>query len=312
MIDVWQWVKQQPWWLLLSIPVVFGLAPRFLARAVARAYPKGHPRRAELRAEVEAVPRWEQPLWVFDQLDLVLFDALPLRRQRRLLAWSVAGSGLWRIYCEFRYKRDGGFVLMGMGGLLALWPAAWQTRIPLGLAYSGLCIAIPMMCARVYYRHPSRLVAALRTLPRDKPILIRRLAFVTPVRLWVDRVGLAGGATRRGPGGLRHSDRMPRGAIEERLWQDLGCRIEEFAIGREDEPDIVGFAALWPLDDGGLRVAAYVRPGAPQDDREALADWALTRVPRFIADGPEPDGWQRRATDGGWQLWVRRLTLPSW
>lgn len=127
MIDMWEWAKQQPWWLLLAIPIVFGAAPRVFARALARAYPKGHPRRAELRAEVEKVPRWEQPIWIFDQLDLVLFEAMPSRYRRyrsrraplplraRLVIYGLTSAGA--IFAAAAFGVGGGLMATIFAGI---------------------------------------------------------------------------------------------------------------------------------------------------------------------------------------------------
>lgn len=64
--------------LLVSV-AVFSLAPHAVLNLVVMLYPKSHPRRAELRAEVHAVPRWQKPFWVAEQLCTVAVEAVPLR-----------------------------------------------------------------------------------------------------------------------------------------------------------------------------------------------------------------------------------------
>ncbi|MGH3854277.1 MAG: hypothetical protein ACRDR6_12450 [Pseudonocardiaceae bacterium] len=64
----------ESWRSLLVVLVVFGLAPGVCLRQIVRVYPPGDPRRAELIAELYAVPRWERPLWVAEQLEVALSE----------------------------------------------------------------------------------------------------------------------------------------------------------------------------------------------------------------------------------------------
>lgn len=67
------------WQTLLAVLLVFGVAPGVVLRLIVLLYPKGHPRRNELVAELYVVPRWERPLFVAEQLEVGLTEALPLR-----------------------------------------------------------------------------------------------------------------------------------------------------------------------------------------------------------------------------------------
>lgn len=68
------------WLIAIGIAiVVFGFLPGVFTRLLARAYPKGDPRRAEMIAELYAVPRGERPMWVGEQFERVLFEAVPAR-----------------------------------------------------------------------------------------------------------------------------------------------------------------------------------------------------------------------------------------
>jgi hypothetical protein len=102
------------------------------------------------------------------------------------------------------------------------------------------------------------------------------------------------------------------GAAEAQL-NKLGLRIEEFEFGRHDEPDVNGFASLeWSdLDHTTYMARLFVRPGTSASDREGFAAWCLGAVDRWVTSGPEVDGWQRRESDAGWQLWCRQVMLPS-
>lgn len=96
---------------------------------------------------------------------------------------------------------------------------------------------------------------------------------------------------------------------EQRLLQ-RGLAIEEGDLGRSDEPDVVGYVVLRP-SDGGATVHAMVVPGLSDDRRAGFAGWLEGRIDRFFEHGPEPDGWQRRQSDGDWQVWAREVQLPS-
>ncbi|MGH3826685.1 MAG: hypothetical protein ACRDQX_05865 [Pseudonocardiaceae bacterium] len=69
------------WRSLLVVLVVFGLAPGVCLRLIVLTYSRGNPHRAELIAELYAVPRWERPLWVAEQLEVALFEGLRHRRK---------------------------------------------------------------------------------------------------------------------------------------------------------------------------------------------------------------------------------------
>lgn len=99
----------------------------------------------------------------------------------------------------------------------------------------------------------------------------------------------------------------------EVLLGKIGIRIEEFDFGREDEPDVVGYVTLeWlDLDHERYQARLLVRPGISAEDRASFATWYLGALDRWLNNGPEMDGWQRRDSDAGWQLWCRRQYLPS-
>ncbi len=64
--------------LLLGL-LIFGVGPGLVLRGIAAFYPPGHERRRELRGELPAIPRWERPFWVAEQLEPALFEGLPIR-----------------------------------------------------------------------------------------------------------------------------------------------------------------------------------------------------------------------------------------
>jgi hypothetical protein len=63
--------------------VLFGFMPGALNRAFALFYPIEDPRRNEMVAELYAVPRLDQPWWVFQQSERALFEGLGARRRQK-------------------------------------------------------------------------------------------------------------------------------------------------------------------------------------------------------------------------------------
>jgi hypothetical protein len=57
------------WKTFFVVLVVFGFAPGAVLRLIVLAFHHDDPRRNEMLAELHRVPRWERPLWVFEQLD---------------------------------------------------------------------------------------------------------------------------------------------------------------------------------------------------------------------------------------------------
>jgi len=56
--------------------LIFGLAPGLLLALIIQLLHPDDPRRQELHAELYAVPRWERPFWVCDQLEVALREGL--------------------------------------------------------------------------------------------------------------------------------------------------------------------------------------------------------------------------------------------
>jgi Uncharacterized protein conserved in bacteria (DUF2314) len=76
---------------LLVILVVFGIAPGAALRVIVLAFPADDPRRQELRAELYAVPRYERPLWVAEQIEIAISEGLWGR-----LVWAATGRVIYR------------------------------------------------------------------------------------------------------------------------------------------------------------------------------------------------------------------------
>jgi len=82
------------WPTLVLALVVFGFAPGAALRLIVFAYPRDDPRRQELLAELYAVPRWERPFWVAQQIEEALFEGLWER-----VVWAATGRVIhrWRL-----------------------------------------------------------------------------------------------------------------------------------------------------------------------------------------------------------------------
>lgn len=67
-------------WPTVAVAVlVLGFLPGAVLRLVVRAFPPADPRRRELIAELYAVPRWERPFWVAQQLEVAVFEGFGAR-----------------------------------------------------------------------------------------------------------------------------------------------------------------------------------------------------------------------------------------
>jgi hypothetical protein len=88
----------------------------------------------------------------------------------------------------------------------------------------------------------------------------------------------------------------------------MGVPIREVDFSGYDAA--VGGCIRAHIEDGFAGIEVIVRPGLAADLKTSFAEWAESRINRFLERGPEPDGWQRTA-DGVWQLCARQETLPS-
>jgi hypothetical protein len=88
----------------------------------------------------------------------------------------------------------------------------------------------------------------------------------------------------------------------------MGVPIREVDFSGYDAA--VGGCVRAHIEDGFAGIEVIVRPGLAADLKTSFAEWAESRINRFLERGPEPDGWQRTA-DGVWQLCARQETLPS-
>jgi hypothetical protein len=68
-----------------------------------------------------------------------------------------------------------------------------------------------------------------------------------------------------------------------------------------------GHIVVWFDDDGGLTAVAMVRDGLSASNRDGVANYMVATLERFVEHGPEPDDWQLRLVDGGWERWIRNV-----
>ena len=88
----------------------------------------------------------------------------------------------------------------------------------------------------------------------------------------------------------------------------MGIEMREADFGTYD-PSIGGCVRAH-IEDGFAGIEVVVRPGLAADLKSSVAEWAESRINRFLERGPEPDGWQK-TPDGIWQLCARQEALPS-
>jgi hypothetical protein len=105
-------------WFYLGVAFLFGFAPGFALRLIVGLYPKGHPRRSELVAELYTVERLNRPTWVFEQLEVALFEGVAARRRDRRKVTEAADlkRRAWRHVAS-------AYVALGLAALavLAMW-----------------------------------------------------------------------------------------------------------------------------------------------------------------------------------------------
>jgi hypothetical protein len=95
---------------------------------------------------------------------------------------------------------------------------------------------------------------------------------------------------------------------EERL-AEVGLTFQEVDLVRDGEPD-VGGCLLAEVSENRAGIRIVVRQGLAGWVREKFAEWAESRIKRFLEHGPDPDGWQQRG-DGVWQLCGRLQEMPN-
>jgi hypothetical protein len=91
------------WETFLISLLVFGFAPGAVLRLIVLAFRRDDPRRSEMLAELHRVPRLERPYWVFEQLEVALFEGIWER-----LLWAGAGRiyGRWHLNLGLTYDEQ--------------------------------------------------------------------------------------------------------------------------------------------------------------------------------------------------------------
>jgi hypothetical protein len=82
--------------VVLLTAALFGFLPRLATRLMSRAFPKSDPRRDEMLAELHGVPHFERLVWVAEQFERVLLEAIPARvaqSKKRREIWTVHVDG---------------------------------------------------------------------------------------------------------------------------------------------------------------------------------------------------------------------------
>ena len=88
----------------------------------------------------------------------------------------------------------------------------------------------------------------------------------------------------------------------------MGIPIREIDFSQYD-PGLGGCVRAH-IENGFAGMEVVVRAGLAASKKASFAQWAESRISRFLERGPEPDGWQQ-VEDGVWQLCARQETLPS-
>jgi hypothetical protein len=91
------------WETFLISLLVFGFAPGAVLRVLVLAFHRDDPRRSEMLAELYRVPRLERPYWVFEQLEVALFEGIWER-----LLWAGTGRiyGRWHLNIGLTYDEQ--------------------------------------------------------------------------------------------------------------------------------------------------------------------------------------------------------------
>jgi hypothetical protein len=110
-----------PWLVGLMLGLlVFGLAPRLVLRLIVRIFPKEDLRRRELVAELHAVPRWERPFWVAEQLEVAVMEGIPARIKWRRKRKAIAS---WAAFAALTAAGS-----LNQGGLRRIPRGRWRFR----------------------------------------------------------------------------------------------------------------------------------------------------------------------------------------
>jgi hypothetical protein len=88
----------------------------------------------------------------------------------------------------------------------------------------------------------------------------------------------------------------------------MGITMQEVDFSQFDPA--IGGCVRAHIEDGFAGIEVIIRSDLAQDLRPGFAEWAESRINRFLEHGPEPDAWQK-TPEGVWQLCARQQALPS-
>jgi hypothetical protein len=149
------------WRTLVGIVVVFGFAPGAALRIIVRAFERSDPRRRELLGELYAVPRWERPVWVAQQLEVALFEGVAGRMAksyRRLAPARRTSEWFRREKRNFIYARyTVGYTVAATSYFAVLVYTMVLVPGPAGLAASGVWMLAGVTMAWFHKRATKRL-----------------------------------------------------------------------------------------------------------------------------------------------------------
>jgi len=109
------------WPALVTALLVFGFAPGAMLRMFVLAFRRDDPRRTELLAELPNVPRVERPFWVFEQLEVALFEGL-LRRLAEVVKCSRAPQRLRGLLTAMWPEPRAAYIAVTIRVAIALFP----------------------------------------------------------------------------------------------------------------------------------------------------------------------------------------------
>jgi hypothetical protein len=160
LLSSWDAIK-----LYLGVAFLLGFAPGAALRLILLAYPSSHPRRRELVGELHAVRRLERPFFVFEQLELALFEGLSLRRAARRTRKASRRHGFESQFTRFRMH----LMVASIGMVIAL-TAAGVASVDGGFRVPALTVALigaaVMICSMTAIR---RSLAALERATARRP-----------------------------------------------------------------------------------------------------------------------------------------------
>ena len=166
---------------LLTVMFVFGFAPGLLLRIIVLAFERSDPRRRELIAELYNVPRFHQPLWVAQQLEVALSEGLVPRLVKIVKRWNLGHkiAQRWRnFWHEFWHAKGEGTLasefaacaLFGSGIYLYMLLPGISRYIALAPLF--VLLETRAICLQRYRKHRERVDEPISTPRIDLAIFV--------------------------------------------------------------------------------------------------------------------------------------------